>query len=125
MDDDEEATRAPTVCPCGKTGRSDNIRRHMRTCKKLRAAKKQNLDLSAASIANLTTALVVKDGELATARARISQLEAQLKAPNITIINNFTTINTFKTMLANSTDDGIARYHALLCANEGQPCYGQ
>ena len=77
---------APTVCPCGKTGRSDNIRRHMRSCKKLRAAG--SIHLGTASLDNLTTALVVKDQQLATAHARIAELEAQLNGPNVTIINN-------------------------------------
>ena len=61
---------ATTVCPCGKRGRSDNIRRHMRGCKLLKAGADGSFDLSNAKA--LMTALTVKDAQLSEARARIA-----------------------------------------------------
>ena len=61
-------------CPCGYTGRIDNVTRHMKRCKRYQAAA------GGASTESLLEALVAKDRELDIARAKIAQLEAQLKA---------------------------------------------
>ena len=85
---------ATTVCPCGKRGRSDNIRRHMRDhCKLLKAAADGSFDLSNATKETLITALSVKDAQLTEAQARIAELEAQPKVTNNINGNVTVTIN--------------------------------
>lgn len=85
---------ATTVCPCGKRGRSDNIRRHMRdNCRLLKAGADGGFDLSNATNETLITALSVKDAQLAEARARITELEAQPKVTNNITINGNVAVN--------------------------------
>ena len=81
------------TCPgCGKHQRSDNLKRHMGVCKKL---KERHLTVT--TPAAFKTALDAKHAELAEAKRRIAQLESQSKTTNITV-NNHTTINNYLTI---------------------------
>ena len=80
-------------CPgCGKTGRSDNVKRHMLTCKKLKAR-----EFAVTTPAAFKAALDTKDAQIVEAERRIAQLEALSKTTHITVnnttINNYLTIN--------------------------------
>ena len=66
------------VCPCGYKARSDNVRRHMRSCKKLKV-----MPPNGASVESLQAALILKEDELQIAKARIATLEAQSTTTNV------------------------------------------
>ena len=71
-------TRAKRSCPCGyeaTPGRPENVTRHMRSCKMLKAIQDHSLELKSASKESLMTALVAKTSELDEAKARIAELE--------------------------------------------------
>ena len=79
-------------CPgCGKSQRSDNMKRHMLTCKKFKAR-----EIAVTTPAAFKAALDTKDAQLAAAERRIAQLEAMSNTTNITVnatIHNYLTIN--------------------------------